>query len=173
MPNPSNYPTQITPHFSYRELTRSETARRHGVSNTPSQADLANITYTANQLEKVRAYLNDKYQKPIAIIVTSCFRSEKVNKLVGGSKTSAHRFGLAADCDATGFTSRAFAEEIIEMRDKGLIAFDQLILEFPERGDGAWVHIGFKKDGKGQRNQILTATKRNGKTVYLQGLQGE
>lgn len=86
MPNPSNYPTQITPHFSYRELTRSETARRHGVSNTPSQADLANITYTANQLEKVRAYLNDKYQKPIFIIVTSCFRSEKVNKLVGGSK---------------------------------------------------------------------------------------
>ena len=59
------------------------------------------------------------------------------------------------------------------MRDEGLIAFDQLILEFPERGDGAWVHLGFKKDGKGQRNQILTATKRNGKTVYLQGLQGE
>ena len=173
MPNSNNYPTQITPHFSYRELTRSETARRHGVSNTTSQADLANITYTANQLEKVRAYLNNKYQKPIAIIVTSCFRSEKVNKLVGGSKTSAHRFGLAADCDATGFTSRAFAKEIIEMRDKGLITFDQLILEFPERGDGAWVHLGFKKDGKGQRNQILTATKRNGKTVYLQGLQGE
>lgn len=173
MPNPDIYPTQITPHFSYRELTRSETARRHGIDNTPSQADLINITYTAHQLEKVRAYLNDKYQKPIAIIVTSCFRSERVNKLVGGSKTSAHRFGLAADCDATGFTSRAFAKEIIEMRDKGLIAFDQLILEFPERGDGAWVHIGFKKDGKGQRNQILTATKRNGKTVYLQGLQGE
>lgn len=172
MPNPSNHLTQITPHFSYRELTRSETARRHGVANTPSQSDLANITYTAHQLEKVRAYLNDKYQKPIFIIVTSCFRSEKVNKLVGGSKTSAHRFGLAADCDATGFTSVAFAKEIIQMRDKGLIAFDQLILEFPERGDGAWVHLGFKKDGKGQRNQILTATKRNGKTVYLQGLQG-
>lgn len=169
----SNIPTQITPHFSYREMTRSETARRHGVANTPSQSDLANITYTAHQLEKVRAYLNDKYQKPIAIIVTSCFRSEKVNKLVGGSRTSAHRFGLAADCDATGFTSTQFAKEIIQMRDKGLIAFDQLILEFPERGDGAWVHIGFKKDGKGQRNQILTATKRNGKTVYLQGLKGE
>lgn len=173
MPNPSNYPTQITPHFSYRELTRSETARRHGVANTPSHADLANITYTAHQLEKVRTYLNDKYQKPIFIIVTSCFRSEKVNKLVGGSKTSAHRFGLAADCDATGFTSKAFAKEIIEMRDKGLIDFDQLILEYPERGDGAWVHIGFKKDGVGQRNQVLTAVKYGRKTVYLQGLQGD
>lgn len=171
MTNSNTYSTQITSNFSYRELTRSEIARRHGIDNTPSPSELANITYTAKQLEKVRAYLNDKYQKSIAIIVTSCFRSEKVNNLVGGSKTSAHRFGLAADCDATGFTSRAFAKEIIQMRDEGLIAFDQLILEFPERGDGAWVHLGFKKDGKGQRNQILTATKRGGRTVYLQGLQ--
>lgn len=173
MQNPSNYPTQITPHFSYREMTRSTTAVRHGIDNTPNASELANLTYTAEQLEKVRAYLNDKYQRPIAIIVSSGFRNEQVNRLVGGSKTSAHRYGLAADCDATGFTSTNFAQEIRQMRDEGLIAFDQLILEFPERGDGAWVHIGFKKDGKGQRNQILTATKRNGKTVYLQGLQGE
>ena len=165
-------PTQITPNFSYRELTRSETARRHDVDNTPNADELANITYTANQLEKVRTYLNDKYQKPIGIIVTSCFRNERVNALVGGSETSAHRYGLAADCDATGFTSTAFAKEIIQMRDEGLIAFDQLILEFPERGDGSWVHLGFKKDGLGQRNQVLTAVKRGRKTVYLQGLQG-
>lgn len=59
------------------------------------------------------------------------------------------------------------------MRDKGLIAFDQLILEFPNKGDGAWVHIGFKKNGVGQRNQVLTAVKRGKKTVYLQGLQGD
>lgn len=171
---PTNaYPTQITPHFSYRELTRSETARRHGIDNTPNPDELANLIYTAQQLEKVRAYLNDKYQKPIAIIVTSCYRSERVNKLVGGSPTSAHRFGLATDCDATGFISSDFAKEILQMRDKGLIAFDQLILEFPERGDGAWVHIGFKKDGIGQRNQVLTAIKKGSKTVYLQGLQGE
>lgn len=164
-------PTQITEHFSYKELTRSDTARRHGIDNTPSPAELANIKYTAEQLEKIRAYLNEKYNRPIAIIVTSCFRSDWVNQLVGGSKTSAHRFGLAADCDATGFTSKAFAKEIIEMKDKGLIDYDQLILEYPERGDGAWVHIGFKKDGKGQREQILTAVKKNGKTAYLQGLQ--
>lgn len=164
-------PTQITPHFSYRELTRSETARRHGIDNTPSPSELDNIKYTAEQLEKIRAYLNAKYQRPIAIIVTSCFRNERVNRLVGGSKTSAHRFGLAADCDATGFTSANFAKEIIEMKNKGLIDYDQLILEFPERGDGAWVHIGFKPNGKEQREQILTAVKKNGKTAYLQGLQ--
>ena len=154
---------QITEHFSFKELTRSETARRAGIENKPSSAEMDNIYYTAQQLEKIRAYVGR------GIIVTSCFRSERVNKLVGGSPTSAHRFGLAADCDAIGLTSLAFAKEIIKMRDEGKITFDQLILEFPERGDGAWVHSGFRRNSP-MRNQIMTATKKNGKTVYLSGL---
>lgn len=171
MSKPDAYPTKLTPNFSYREMTRSNSAIRHGIDNTPNPTELANLIYTAEQLEKVRAYLNDKHKRPIGIMVSSGFRNERVNTLVNGSKNSAHKLGLAADCDATGFTSSAFAKEIAEMRDKGLIAFDQLILEYPNRGDGAWVHIGFKKDGKGQRNQVLTAVKRGKKTVYLQGLQ--
>ena len=155
---------QITEHFSLRELTRSATASRHGIANIPSEAEMGNIKYTAEKLETIRAYVG----RPL--IVTSCFRSERVNKLVGGSPTSAHRHGLAADCDAMGLKSLDFAKLVIKMRDEGKIAFDQLILEFPERGDGAWVHIGFKRNAT-QRNQILTATKRGGKTVYLQGLQ--
>lgn len=154
---------QITEHFSFKELTRSETARRLGLQNVPSAAEMTNIQYTAEQLEKIRAYVGR------GIVVTSCFRSERVNKAVGGSPTSAHRFGLAADCDAIGLTSLAFAKEIIKMRDEGKIKFDQLILEFPERGDGAWVHIGFRRNSP-MRNQIMTATKKNGKTVYLPGL---
>lgn len=172
MSRPQGYPTKLTPNFSYHEMIRSGTAIRHGIDNTPNPDELANLIYTAQQLEKVRAYLNEKYQRPIGIIVSSGFRNERVNTLVKGSKNSAHKLGLAADCDATGFTSTQFAQEIKQMRDKGLIAFDQLILEFPNKGDGAWVHLGFKKDGKGQRNQVLTAVKRGEKTVYLQGLQG-
>lgn len=154
---------QITEHFSLKELTRSETARRLGISNVPSAAEMANIQYTAEKLEEIRAYVGR------GIVVTSCFRSERVNKAVGGSPTSAHRFGLAADCDAIGLTSLAFAKEIINMRDEGKITFDQLILEFPERGDGAWVHVGFRRNSP-MRNQIMTATKKGGKTVYLPGL---
>ena len=154
---------QVTKNFSLRELTRSETARRAGVPNEPSPAEMDNIYYTAQQLEKIREYVG----RPI--IVTSCFRSERVNKLVGGSPTSAHRHGLAADCDASGMTSLAFAKLLIKMRDEGSLKFDQLILEFPERGDGAWVHIGFRRNSP-MRNQIMTATKKNGKTVYLPGL---
>lgn len=155
---------QVTEHFSLRELTRSETASRAGVQNEPSKAEMDNIRYTAEQLEKIRDYVGR------AIIVTSCFRSERVNKLVGGSSTSAHRYGLAADCDALGMTSLAFAKKLIAMRDEGKLEFDQLILEFPERGDGAWVHVGFRRNSP-MRNQIMTATKKNGKTVYLPGLQ--
>ena len=154
---------QITEHFSLKELTRSETGRRLGLQNVPSAAEMANIQYTAEQLEKIRAYVGR------GIVVTSCFRSERVNKAVGGSPTSAHRFGLAADCDAIGLTSLAFAKEIIKMRDEGKITFDQLILEFPERGDGAWVNVGFRRNSP-MRNQIMTATKKGGKTVYLPGL---
>ncbi|HFC8471261.1 TPA: D-Ala-D-Ala carboxypeptidase family metallohydrolase [Neisseria subflava] len=156
--------TQVTQNFSLRELTRSETARRMGVENIPTEKEMQNIRKTAEQLEKIREYVGR------GIIITSCFRSERVNKLVGGSPTSAHRFGSAADCDAIGMTSFAFAKKLIEMRDVGKLVFDQLILEFPERGDGAWVHVGFRWHSP-MRNQVLTAKKIKGKTVYLQGLQ--
>ena len=155
---------KITENFSLAELTRSDTAKRRGLSNTPNEHELGNITKTAEELEKIRAYI------AAPIVVSSCFRSEAVNRAVGGSKTSAHRYGSAADIDAVGYTSPQLAEKILEMRDKGLITFDQLILEFPERGAGAWVHIGFRWHSL-MRNQVLTAKKVKGKTAYLQGLQ--
>ena len=156
--------TNVTKHFSKKELTVSSTADRMGIKNTPTDAEWENILYLATQLEKIREYLG----APIRI--TSAFRSEKVNKLVGGSSTSAHRYGLAADMSVAGMSSRSFANKIIAMRDKGLIKFDQLILEFPERGTRSWVHIGFKKNGVAMRNQLLTASAVNGKTKYTAGI---
>ncbi|STZ77336.1 D-Ala-D-Ala carboxypeptidase family metallohydrolase [Bergeriella denitrificans] len=155
---------QITEHFSLAELTRSDTAKRRGLNNTPNANELANIKKTAAELEKIRAYVE------APIVVSSCFRSAAVNRAVGGSSTSAHRYGSAADIDAVGYTSPELARKILEMRDKGLIKFDQLILEFPERGAGAWVHIGFRWNS-GMRNQVLTAKTVKGRTVYVAGLQ--
>ena len=114
--------TKVTKHFSKKELTVSSTADRMGIKNTPTDAEWENILYLATQLEKIREYLG----APIRI--SSAFRSEKVNKLVGGSSTSAHRYGLAADMSVAGMPSRSFANKIIAMRDKGLIEFDILIL---------------------------------------------
>lgn len=161
----------ITEHFTLRELTRSETGRRLGLKNEPNEAEMRNIRKTAERLENIRAYLGKKYGRTVSIFVSSCFRSEAVNRAVGGSKTSAHRYGSAADIDASGLSSEQLTRDIIEMRDKGLITFDQLILEFPERGEGAWVHFGCRHNSA-ERNQIMTATKRggNGKTRYLAGV---
>lgn len=159
----------VTEHFSWNEMTRSATAARHGIANTPNETERANIVKTAQEMEKVRAYACEKRGKDTAIIVTSCFRNERVNRLVGGSPTSAHRLGLAVDFGIQGMTSREAAALVKEMADKGLIDFDQLILEFP-KSSGSWVHIGFKANTAHNRRQILTANKVNGKTVYEQGL---
>nr|DAS11168.1 MAG TPA: peptidase [Caudoviricetes sp.] len=108
----------------------------------------------------------------MSIHVLSCFRSEAVNRAVGGSRTSAHRFGSAADIDAAGISNLQLAKDIIEMRDAGEITFDQLIYEFPERGESGWIHFGCRHHSA-ERNEIRTATKRgskDGKTHYPLGL---
>ncbi len=156
-------------HFSFAEMTRSATASAHGLKNVPNEQEKRNIIYCATQLEKVREWLSKKAGKEIAIYVSSCFRSEKVNKLVGGSATSAHRYGLAIDFSAAGFGSpQAICAEIVAMQKAGIFVFDQLILEFPPTG---WVHLGFRSANQVFRKQVLTAKKVNGKTVYSSGLQ--
>ena len=153
----------LTQHFTKNELTRSATAVSKGIKNSYTEEELVNMTWTAIQMEKVRSILG---HNPIS--VTSCFRNEAVNKLVGGSCTSAHRYGLAVDFTCPRFgNTRQVCEAIIAAQKRGDIEFDQLILEFPPAG---WVHIGFKKHGVGQRRQVLTAKKVNGVTKYLEGL---
>lgn len=121
-------------------------------------------------MEKIRAYVAEKFGAPRAVIVSSGFRCLTLNRAIGGSAASAHVYGLAADFDIQGLTSAQTAKIVKEMKDKGLIDYDQLILEFPKRGDAAWVHIGFKPEGKGQRGQELTANRVNGRTAYSAGL---
>lgn len=165
--NPADW---VTEHFSWREMTRSDTAVRLGLSNKPNAAERENIIYTAKQLEKIRAYASEKNGKDTGIIVTSCFRSQIVNARVGGSSSSAHRYGLAVDFDIVGYTSAQTANLLKEMRQKGLLSYDQNILEYPKLGAGAWVHVGFKHGGRGHRLQDLTANKVRGRTVYSAGL---
>lgn len=154
----------LSKHFTLKEMIASATAASKGVANIPNNEEIENIKKTCAQMEVVRQLLGSN-----AVQVLSCFRSEVVNKLVGGSKTSAHRYGLAVDfrCPSFGNT-RQIAEALVKAQKQGLIQFDQLILEFPENGMASWVHVGWSK-GK-PRGQILTAKKQGGKTVYLQGL---
>ena len=152
--------TQLTKNFSLAELTKSETALRHDMDNTPGAAEIANLTELAG---KVLQPVRDHFGKGVK--VNSGFRHPEVNAKVGGSKTSDHCKGQAADIEIPGVPNAELAEWI-----KDNLEFRQLILEFYTPGipDSGWVHVSFV-DGDNKK-QVMTATKQNGKTVYLPGL---
>ena len=146
---------RLTEHFTVEELQKSEAATRHGVPNICPPELAGNMLIVADHLELIREH----YGVPVRVL--SCYRSPEVNKLVGGSETSAHRFALAADFEVDGVSNHDVATWCAE----NISDYDQIINEFPPDG---WVHIGFT--GKTPRKQLLTAVKTNGKTVYNQGI---
>jgi zinc D-Ala-D-Ala carboxypeptidase len=132
---------QITEHFSLAELTVSEWAARNHVANQPSANELANLRKLAALLEEVRRLV----KSPLHI--TSGFRSAKVNAAIGGSRSSAHMSGLAADFRAAGLGVKELCQAIANSS----LSFDQLIYEF---GEGGWCHLGLSNTGN--RRQVLT-----------------
>lgn len=152
--------TQLTKNFSLAEMVKSETALRNDLDNTPGEAEIANLKVLA---EKVLQPVRDHYGKGVK--VNSGFRHPEVNAKVGGSKTSDHCKGQAADIEIPGVPNHELAEWI-----KANLSYTQLILEFYTRGipDSGWVHVSY--DPANLKKQDLTAVKENGKTVYLPGL---
>lgn len=135
-------------YFTISELTHSDKARELHIDNTPfSYTIIDNLTnLTENLLDPIR----EAWGKPI--IITSGYRSDALNKAVGGSKTSAHRYGLAVDVVPQNMAVFdkfvAFVKDYLKDKD-----YDQLILE--QKGGSRWLHIGYKSaDGK-QRVQNL------------------
>ena len=151
---------KFPPHFSLEELTRSQAATRNDIDNSPDETQLSHIVRMAWFLESLRMRLR-MHNKRSVIIVSSGFRCEELNLIIGGSKTSAHMYGLAADITCPDLTSLELAEFIRDnMADDG---YDQVIQEF-----GWWVHVGLSD--KLPRYEELTALKEKGKTVYKKGL---
>lgn len=151
---------KLTANFTLNELTQSETALRKGLDNAPTQEVISALQVLAvNVLQPVR----DHYGKGVK--VNSGYRSPEVNASVGGSKTSDHCKGQAADIEIPGVANAELAAYI---RDE--LQFTQLILEFYTPGvpDSGWVHVSY--DPANLKKQVMTATKRDGKTVYLPGL---
>lgn len=127
---------QLSPHFKLSELTRSATAVAKGVDNAPLPTHLHNLeTYTAPGLERVREIVGN-----VPIDVHDAYRNPAVNKLVGGTPTSAHPEGLAADISVPGQTPLQTAKLIAVAMKAGKIKIDQLILE---RTPPSTVHCSF------------------------------
>ena len=151
---------KLSPNFSLNELTQSETALRKGLSNEPTQETVSALQLlVVNVLQPIR----DHYAKGVK--VNSGYRSPEVNVSVGGSKTSDHCKGQAADIEIPGVANAELAKYI-----KDELQFTQLILEFYTPGvlDSGWVHVSY--DPTNLKKQVLTAIKQDGKTVYLPGL---
>jgi zinc D-Ala-D-Ala carboxypeptidase len=150
----------LTKNFTLSEMTKSETALRHQMANDPSESEIENLRVLCeNVLQKVRDYYG------MGVKVNSGYRHPLVNAKVGGSTTSDHCKGMAADIEIPGIPNAELAEWIAEH-----LEFRQLILEFYTVGvpDSGWVHVSFNPADN--KKQVLTATKQNGKTVYLPGL---
>jgi hypothetical protein len=142
----------LSEHFTLGELTSSDHAKRHGIDNTPTPEIIENLKrLCVDVLEPMRALLGS------AVYPTSGYRSPLVNLGIGGSSTSQHMRGEAADFHVHGYTDEDVARAVMT----SAVPFDQLILEFPPDG---WVHISCSHH---PRHQVLIATRgRDGRTSY-------
>lgn len=152
---------KLTEHFTTHEFERSETAQRLGIKNKMPQLHAVNaMALCVNVLEKVRTH----FGKPVTI--TSGYRSAGLNEAVGGSRTSQHSFGKAADIVIDGVPAIEVFRYIVGNESK--IHFDQCIYEMALDKDGnttaIWVHVSF--NGAKNRRQSLKGVRRNGRTTY-------
>lgn len=140
---------KLTENLTLEEAIYSAKGRALGLDNTPSAAEIKVMKVTA---EKVFQPVRDHFGKPIK--VTSMYRSAAVNRAVGGSATSQHRTGEAIDMQGLqGLTNAEIFYYI-----KNHLDFDQLIWEYGNQQQPAWVHVSY------------TAKRKNRKMVFAIGV---
>ena len=158
---------QLSKNLALAEVIRSETAKRKGISNMPTEAHIANFKLLA---EKVFQPIREHFGVPIHI--SSGYRSAALNKSIGGAgktvngvyvPSSQHCTGEAIDIDMDGTT---ITNAQIFNYIKENLEFDQLIWEFGTDTNPDWVHVSYESTGK-QRKQILKAVKKGGATSYV------
>jgi hypothetical protein len=147
---------KLSEHFALAEFTRSESAKRHGVSNDPTPEHLQNLI---NLCEKVLEPIRIKFGP---INISSGYRSKALNHYIGGSLNSQHCEAKAADIDQDGMGGASNTEIFNYIKDN--LDFDQMIWEFGDNNKPDWVHVSY--NGAKNRKQVLRALKVNGKTAY-------
>jgi zinc D-Ala-D-Ala carboxypeptidase len=149
---------KLSQYVSLSEVTKSDTATKRGIDNSPTPEHLENLKVICTEVfDKVREHFD------VPIFISSGYRSAALNKAIGGSATSDHNLGKALDLDqdfkGNGVTNKQVFDYIKQNLD-----FDQLIWEFGSNDNPDWVHVGYRKGAN--RKQILRAKKVGSKTVY-------
>jgi len=140
--------TQLSLHFSLKEMTKSGTATRLGLDNTPNEEQIENLkALCENILEPLREYYESR-----PIMVSSGFRSEKLSEAIGSSSRSQHCKGEAVDFEIPGFDNKQVAAHI-----KNNFLYDQLISEYYEESvaDSGWIHVSYKRDGSNRKQSLI------------------
>jgi hypothetical protein len=149
----------ITKNFYLDEFLKSKTAEEKGIKNTPNSVHILNLKYLVTKiLQPVRTHFNK------AVHVHSGYRSPALNEAIGGSRSSQHCSGEAADFEIFGIPNKDVAEWIADN-----LEYDQIILEFYNPKDGpnsGWIHVSMKRIGK-NRKKKLVAYKDGTKTRYV------
>ena len=150
---------KLTENFSLLELTKSQTAERKGIDNTPGPEHQENLkSLCVNVLQPIRDYLSK------VVTISSGYRSPELCTAIGSKSTSQHARGEAADFEIFGVSNKELADWIHYN-----INYDQLILEYwkgEEDPNSGWVHCSYSEGNN--RRQYLRAYKENGKTKYEQ-----
>jgi len=148
---------KLSEHLTVKEATKSATATRLGIDNSPTIAHLEALKTTAKMIfEPVRKHFN------VPIAVTSGYRSKALNDAIKGSSRSQHCHGQALDIDADVFGG-VTNKEIFEFV-KNSLDFDQLIWEFGDDENPDWVHVSYTDDAN--RGEVLKAYRDGGRTKY-------
>ena len=150
---------KISPNLNLAEITRSDTAKRHGIDNTPTAEHLENFKLLA---DKVFEPIREHFKTPI--FISSGYRSKDLNAFIKGSASSQHCKGQAIDIDMDGSNGKVTNRMVFDFI-KNKLDFDQLIWEFGTDFNPDWVHVSYVK-GK-NRKQKLKAIRTSGKTTYL------
>ena len=146
----------LTENFSLNELTKSQTAERKGINNTPSTEHQENLKRLCESiLQRIRDHFGQ------VVSVSSGYRSPELCVAIGSSTKSQHASGCAADFEIFGVSNKELADWIDQNLD-----YDQLILEYWKESDpnSGWIHCSFNTQGN--RKQYLRAYKENGSTKY-------
>ena len=147
---------KLSNNFSLNELTKSQTAERKGIDNTPSAEHQENLrSLCTHVLQPIR----DHFSRVVS--VSSGYRSPELCTAIGSKITSQHAKGEAADFEIFGVSNKELADYINETLD-----YEQLILEYWKESDpnSGWVHCSYSENNN--RKQYLKAVKVDGRTKY-------
>jgi len=150
---------KLSKNLSLAEVTKSTTAKRLGIDNTPDEWATENLRQIAvNVFQPVR----DAFKCPI--YVSSGYRGPELNRAIGGSQRSQHMEGRALDLDADVFGSCTNAQIFNWIREN--LEFDQMVWEFGDSDNPDWVHVSFVYDGVNRKRCLKACRDDDGKVFY-------